>query len=98
MKRSEKQLPTKASFSLFFNLIDLVKTVWKALELQKLSKKNKFQRVRDKLEAKKRFQETIICKLCETNSSFHVKLCTMGKFWFLFFKRSLLVLKKVSFR
>ena len=43
MKISEKQLPTKASFSLFFNLIDLVKTVWKALELQKLSKKLSFK-------------------------------------------------------
>ena len=68
------------------------------LRVTKIVKETKFQRVRDKLEAKKRFQETIICKLCETNSSFHVKLCTMGKFWFLFFKRSLLVLKKVSFR
>ena len=54
------------------------------LRVTKIVKETKFQRVRDKLEAKKRFQETIICKLCETNSSFHVKLCTMGKFWFVF--------------
>ena len=40
---------------------------------------------------------TIIHKIFETNSSFHAKLHSMGKFYFLLFKSILLVLTKFSF-
>ena len=40
---------------------------------------------------------TIICKIFETNSSFHVKYRTMGRVQYAFFKRFLLVLTKFSF-
>ena len=41
---------------------------------------------------------TIIHKIFETNSSFHLKYSTTGKVQFLFFRRFLLVLTKFSFR
>ena len=40
---------------------------------------------------------TIICKIFETNSSFHVKYRTMGRVQYAFFRRFLLVLTKFSF-
>ena len=42
-------------------------------------------------------QVTIIHKVLETNSSFHVKECTTGKVQFLFFRKFLLLLTKFSF-
>ena len=42
-------------------------------------------------------EATIIHKIFETNSSFHVKQRTPGKVQFLFFRRFLLVLTKFSF-
>ena len=39
----------------------------------------------------------IIYKIFETNSSFHVKQCTMGRVQFAFFGRFLQVLTKFSF-
>ena len=41
---------------------------------------------------------TIIHKMFETNSCFPVKVCTMRKVQFLFFKRFLLILTKFSFQ
>ena len=42
-------------------------------------------------------QGTIIHKVLETNSSFHVKERTTGKVQFLFFRKFLLLLTKFSF-
>ena len=42
-------------------------------------------------------QVTIIHKVLETNSSFHVKERTTGKVQFLFFRKFLLLLTKFSF-
>ena len=42
-------------------------------------------------------QFTIIHKVLETNSSFHVKERTTGKVQFLFFRKFLLLLTKFSF-
>ena len=42
-------------------------------------------------------QVTIIHKVLETNSSFHVKEGTTGKVQFLFFRKFLLLLTKFSF-
>ena len=42
-------------------------------------------------------QVTIIHKVLETNSSFHVKERTTGKVQFLFFRKLLLLLTKFSF-
>ena len=42
-------------------------------------------------------QVTIIHKVLETNSSFHVKERTTGKVQFLFFRKFLLLLTKLSF-
>ena len=44
-----------------------------------------------------RYEATIIHKLFETNSSFHMKSHTTGKVQFLFFRRFLLILTKFSF-
>ena len=69
----------------------------KALELQNLSKKIKFEGVWGELEAKLLFAETTIHKIFETNSRFHVKQRTTGKVQFVFFSSFLLVLTKFSF-
>ena len=42
-------------------------------------------------------QVTVIHKVLETNSSFHVKERTTGKVQFLFFRKFLLLLTKFSF-
>ena len=69
----------------------------KALELQNLSKKIKFEGVWGEFESKKLFAETTIHKIFETNSSFHVKQRTTGKVQFVFFSSFLLVLTKFLF-
>ena len=51
----------------------LVKTVRKALQLPKLAKTFKFERVRGEFEAKKLFLERISHKISEKKSSFHAK-------------------------
>ena len=45
----------------------------KDLRVIVIVKEIKFERVWRELEAKKMFLETIICTLCETNSSFPLK-------------------------
>ena len=42
-------------------------------------------------------QATIIHRIFEANSSFHVKWCTAGKISYLFFNNVLLVVAKISF-
>ena len=66
--------------------------MWKTLELPKINFKwNQVWRGLGQFRIKKLFPGTIIHKIFETNSSFHVKYWNMGKFWFLLFSRFLLV-------
>ena len=51
----------------------------KGLRVTKIVKEVKFEGVWGELESKKRFTETMIQKIFETNSSFHVKWHTTGK-------------------
>ena len=51
----------------------------KAIDLPKLSKKNKFDEGLGQVTTRKEFSETFSNKISETNSSFHVKERTMGK-------------------
>ena len=51
----------------------------------------------EQVTSKKLFTETIIHNILETNSSFNVKDCTLGKVQFLFFNSFLLKLTKFSF-
>ena len=51
----------------------------KGLTVNRSTKENRFKGVWDELEAKKLFEDTIIHKIFETNSSFHVKQRITGK-------------------
>ena len=66
--------------ALFCNLIALIliKTVWKALELPKLSKKLSLKGS-GASERQKMFSETVIHKIFDINSSFNMKYCTIRK-------------------
>ena len=76
------QLSIKATFSTFLqrNCSILSKTSVQGLRVTKIVKGNQFQGVWGELEAKKKmFPETIIYKIFETKSSFHLKQRTTGK-------------------
>ena len=51
----------------------------KGLRVAKIVEEINFEGVWSELEANKGFSETTSHKVFETNSSFHVKWCTMGK-------------------
>ena len=51
----------------------------KDLRVTKIVKEIKFEGILGELESKNMFPETIIHKIFETNSSFHVEYCTTGK-------------------
>ena len=87
LKRSVKKSPSKVSFSTFLQLS------CSNFELGLNVNEIKFQGVWLKLKATTFFPDTIIHKLFETNSSFHVKQHPTGKVHILFFKRFLLVLQ-----
>ena len=72
MKRSEKQLPSKANFGHFFKLNCLGLNSVKGLRVTKIVKETRFEGVWGRVRIKK-FPETIIYKIFETNSSFHLK-------------------------
>ena len=73
MKRLEKRLPSKASFSSFLQLNSSNFRLKQCERPTKIVKEIKFEGVQGELKLKKRFPETIIHKIFETNSSFHVK-------------------------
>ena len=87
LKRSVKKSPSKVNFSTFLQLS------CSNFELGLNVNEIKFQGVWLKLKATTFFPDTIIHKLFETNSSFHVKQHPTGKVHILFFKRFLLVLQ-----
>ena len=68
-----------------------------ALELRKLSKKSNLKKSGVSYK-QKTVPESIIHKIFETNSSFHVKQHTVEKAQFLFLRIFLLVLTKFSFQ
>ena len=62
MERSEKQVPSKASFNFFFcNLTARIlgESTVKGFRVTKNVKENKFEGVLDKLELKKSFTKTV---------------------------------------
>ena len=75
MKRSQKQLSSNENFSTFLQLscFKFKLKLCEALELQKLCSVGC-------VISKKLFPETIIYKIFEINSSFHVNLRNTGKF------------------
>ena len=88
VNRAEKQLSSKTNLSAFianYLLKCQVKSSVKGLRFTKIVKQIKLEGVLGQVRSKKMFPETIIHRVIETNSSSHVKQCTMGKVQFLFF-------------
>ena len=83
MKRSGKQLPSRANFSTFlqFNCSNFRLKYVKSLRVTNIVKEIKFEGVLGSLQAKDCFQTQIFThKICEINFSFHAKYRTNGKF------------------
>ena len=83
MKRSKKQLPSKANFSLFYNLTALIigyKSV-KDLRVTKIVKEIKFVAVRGELESKRGLQRQSFTGYWRLNLAFAWDSALRGKFW-----------------
>ena len=62
------------------------------LRVTKIVKEIRFERIWGWVRSKKVFPATILHKIFQTNSSFHVKWCTTGKVYFLLFCRNIVTL------
>ena len=69
----------------------------KGLRITKIAIKNTFEEVRNAIKSQEIFHETIIYKISEANSRFHVKYHTIVKLEFLIFKSFFLLLITFSF-
>ena len=103
-KGRESSYQVRQILALFCKLVALIlgQNCVKDLSVTKIVKQIKFEGGLRWVGSKNLFPETIIHKIFETNSSFHLKQCTsfhvkqrtMGEVRFLFFRRFLLVLAK----
>ena len=96
LKRSEKQLPSKANFCPFLQIgrTNVSLKLYQRTQSYQNCQTNQIQRDLRQVRSKILFAETTLDKQYQANSAFFVKKRPLGKVRFLFFRNFMLVLKK----